>query len=127
MTSSRTDFPVLLHFSNIILATHSFETAASVLIEVVLSLQSKSQTTSSLSLHEHSMSFYLFRCSLIYFYTIFNLITIIRLIPAAAAAKSLQSCPTLCDPTDGSPPGSPVAGILQARALEWVAISFYNA
>ena len=44
--------------------------------------------------------------------------------PAAAAAKSLQSCPTLCDPTDGSPPGSPVPGILQARTLEWVAIAF---
>ena len=42
----------------------------------------------------------------------------------AAAAKSLQSCPTLCDPRDGSPPGSPVPGILQARTLEWVAISF---
>ena len=42
---------------------------------------------------------------------------------AAAAAKSLQSCPTLCDPIDGSPPGSPVPGILQARILEWVAIS----
>ena len=47
--------------------------------------------------------------------------------PAAAAAKSLQSCPTLCDPTEGSPPGSPVPGILQARTLEWVAISFSNA
>ena len=46
---------------------------------------------------------------------------------AAAAAKSLQSCPTLCDPMDGSPPGSPVPGILQARTLEWVAISFCNA
>ena len=45
---------------------------------------------------------------------------------AAAAAKSLQSCPTLCDPIDGSPPGSPVPGILQARTLEWVAISFSN-
>ena len=44
-----------------------------------------------------------------------------------AAAKSLQSCPTLCDPIDGSPPGSPVSGILQARTLEWVAISFSNA
>ena len=44
-----------------------------------------------------------------------------------AAAKSLQSCPTLCDPRDGSPPGSPVPGILQARILEWVAISFSNA
>ena len=47
--------------------------------------------------------------------------------PAAAAAKSLQSRPTLCDPTDGSPTGSPVPGILQARTLEWVAISFSNA
>ena len=45
----------------------------------------------------------------------------------AAAAKSLQSCPTLCDPTDGSPPGSPVPGILQTRTMEWVAISFSNA
>ena len=47
--------------------------------------------------------------------------------PAAAAAKSLQSCPTLCNPVDSSPPGSPVPGILQARTLEWGAISFSNA
>ena len=46
---------------------------------------------------------------------------------AAAVAKSLQSCPILCDPIDGSPPGSSVPGILQARTLEWVVISFYNA
>ena len=46
---------------------------------------------------------------------------------AAAAAKSLQLCPTLCDPRDSSPPGSPVPGILQAITLEWVAISFSNA
>ena len=46
---------------------------------------------------------------------------------ASIAAKSLQSCPTLCDPIDGSPPGSVVPGILQARTLEWVAISFSNA
>ena len=46
---------------------------------------------------------------------------------AAAAAKLRQLCPTLCDPIDGSPPGSPVPGILQARTLEWVAISFSNA
>ena len=46
---------------------------------------------------------------------------------AAAAAKLLQSCPTLCDPIDSSPPGSPVPGILQARTLEWVAIYFSNA
>ena len=46
---------------------------------------------------------------------------------AAAAAKLHQLCPTLCDPIDGSPPGSPIPGILQARTLEWVAISFSNA
>ena len=46
---------------------------------------------------------------------------------AAAAAKSLQSCPTLCDPIHGSPPGSHIPGILQARTLEWVTISFSNA
>ena len=46
---------------------------------------------------------------------------------AAAAAKSLQLCPTLCDPIDGNPPGSPIPGILQARTLEWVAISLSNA
>ena len=51
------------------------------------------------------------------------LLNIIAL-PAAAAAKSFQSCPTLCDPTDGSPPGSAVPGILQARTLEWAAIAF---
>ena len=47
----------------------------------------------------------------------------VRKCSAAAAAKSLQSCPTLCDPLDGSPPGSPIPGILQARILEWVVIS----
>jgi len=47
--------------------------------------------------------------------------------PAAAAAKSLQSCPTLCNPIGSSPPGFPIPGILQARTLEWVAISFSNA
>ena len=50
-----------------------------------------------------------------------------QLIIAAAAAKLLQLCPTLCDPIDDSPPGSPIPGILQARVLEWVAISFSNA
>jgi len=48
-------------------------------------------------------------------------------VPAAAAGKLLQSCPILCDPRNGSPPGSLVPGILQARTLEWVAISFSNA
>ena len=47
--------------------------------------------------------------------------------PATAAAKSLQSCPTLCDPIDSRPPGFPIPGILQARTLEWVAVSFSNA
>ena len=56
---------------------------------------------------------------ILYFY-------VIMFISTAAAAKSLQSCPTLCDPIDGIPPGYPVPGILQARTLEWVAISFSN-
>ena len=60
-------------------------------------------------------------------FTTFPLITLEQIEPAAAAAKSLQLCPTLCDPIDGSPPGSPIPGILQARTLEWVAISFSNA
>ena len=50
----------------------------------------------------------------------------LRFAAAAATAKSLQSCPILCDPIDGSPPGSSVPGVLQARTLEWVAISFYD-
>ena len=50
-----------------------------------------------------------------------------RYAAAAAAAKSLQSCPTLCDPIDGSPPGSPIPGIFKARTVEWVSISFSNA
>ena len=54
-------------------------------------------------------------------------ICLISVAAAAAAAKSLQSCPTLCDPIDGNLPGSPVPGIFQARTLEWVAISFSNA
>ena len=57
----------------------------------------------------------------------FKTILLAALKYAAAAAKSLQSCPTLCDPIDGSLPGSPIPGILQARTLEWVAISFSNA
>ena len=56
-----------------------------------------------------------------------NAENIVKTSVASAAAKLLQSCPTLCNPTDGSPPGSPVPGILQARTLEWVAISFSNA
>ena len=52
--------------------------------------------------------------------------TEVAMATATAAAKSLQSCPTLCDPVDGSPPGSPVPGTLQARTLEWVAISYLS-
>ena len=60
--------------------------------------------------------------------SIFNVLYILKsAVAAAAAAKSLQLCPTLCDPIDGSPPGSTIPGILQARTLEWVAISFSNA
>ena len=58
-------------------------------------------------------------------FIVFNIFIVLA--AAATAAKSLQSCPTLCEPTDGSPPGSPIPGILQARTLEWVAISFSNA
>ena len=53
-----------------------------------------------------------------------KIIAFIVTVAAAAAAKSLQSCPTLCNPIDGSPPGSPVPGIFQARVLEWGAIAF---
>ena len=60
-------------------------------------------------------------------YIVYEFCFIYVVAAAAAAAKLLQSCPTLCDPIDGSPPGSPVGGILQARTLEWVAISFSNA
>ena len=56
-----------------------------------------------------------------------NLLHMIKFYTAAAAAKSLQSCPALCNPIDGSPPGSSVPGILQGRTLEWVAMSFSNA
>ena len=65
-----------------------------------------------------------------FFFFLIDLQLIYSIVPisaAAAAAKSLQSCPTLCDPIDGSPPVSPVPGILQARTPEWVAISFSNA
>ena len=70
-------------------------------------------------IHWRSINFYIHN----YIHTHKN----IYIYAAAAAAKSLQSCPTLCDPIDGSPPGSAVPGILQARTQEWVAISFSNA
>ena len=72
----------------------------------------------------HSFNRYFWK----YFRTVYQvLFKVLGAAAAAAAAKSLQSCPTLCDPIDRSPPGSPVPGILQARTLEWLAISFSNA
>ena len=65
--------------------------------------------------------------SLLHFNLNFWMLIYFSCLTAGAAAKSLQSCPTLCDPIDGSPLGSSVPGILQARILEWVAISFSNA
>ena len=62
-----------------------------------------------------------------FFSKVLNFPSLLKLKCLAAAAKSLQSCPTLCDPIDSSLSGSPVPGILQARTLEWVAISFSNA
>ena len=59
--------------------------------------------------------------------SIMNALPLVSLLYAAAAAKSLHSCLTLCEPIDGSPPGSPIPGILQARTLEWVVISLSNA
>ena len=63
----------------------------------------------------------------VYFFVVYPSLYSVSVLPLAAAAKSLQSCLTLCDPIDSSPPGSPVPGILQARTLEWVSISFSNA
>ena len=60
------------------------------------------------------------------YFTLSSLLTIMSIVAAAAAAKSLQSCPTLCDPIDSSPPDSSIHGIFQARVLEWGAIAFSN-
>ena len=79
-----------------------------------------------LAVHSSSVAVFLFTY-LCPFYSNHVCPSIHTLHAAAAAAKSLQSCPTLCDPIDRSPPDSPVPGILQARTLEWVAISFSNA
>ena len=71
--------------------------------------------------------FYYIFISSFYFLSFFLFFFFDAFYSGFAAAKSLQSCPTLCDPRDGSPPGSPVPGIFQARTLEWIAISFSNA
>ena len=68
-----------------------------------------------------------FRCSAKWLSYIYIFFQVLSPYTATATAKSLQSCPTLCNPIDGSPPGSAVPGILQARTLEWVAVSFSNA
>ena len=82
-------------------------------------------------LRGNALSFSPLRIMFAVWLTLYVHITAENFAAAAAAARSLQSCPTLCDPIDGSPPGSPpgspVLGILQARTLEWVAISFSNA
>ena len=89
-----------------------------------LSLDLISSTTLYLLPHHHHVLFWNFE-------TIADIVSsylcVCVCLYAAAADKSLQSCPTLCDPIDGCPPGSPVPGILQARTLEWVAISFSSA
>ena len=77
---------------------------------------------------DHLHPFHEISCNLFYSLSLSNVLSLVAAAAlAAAAAKSLQSCPTLCDPIDSNPPGSAVPGILQARTLEWVAISFSNA
>ena len=79
-------------------------------------------------LQYHSSKLSILRCSAFFMVQLSHpYMTTGKTIPLTAAAKLLQLCPTLCDPIDGSPPGSPVPGILQARILEWVAISLSNA
>ena len=84
-------------------------------------------------MHTHAHTVYVYIHMYMHAYTVYvytfisTHMHILYIYTAAAAAKSLQSCPTLCDPRDGSPPGSPIPGILQARTLEWVAISSSNA
>ena len=93
-------------------------------IQKILSLLLPAHTSFSFSL----LSFFPYAISVVllcYFFC--KMLTSPSDLSADAAAKSLQLCPTLCDLTDGSPPGSPIPGILQARTLEWVAISFSNA
>ena len=92
-------------------------------IQLLLSLPSALVITNLISFPMH-----LFVCLFLkYNWTYNTMLVPVTQHAAAAAAKSLQLCPTLCDPTDGSPRGSPVPGILQARTPEWVAISFSNA
>jgi len=92
-----------------------------------ISLQSKGLSR-VFFLQHHSSKTSILQCSAFFMFELSHqYMTTGKTAAAAASAKSLQSCPTLCDPIDGSPPGSPVPGILQARTLKWVAISFSNA
>ena len=93
----------------------------------LISLQSKGLSR-VFFLQHHSLKTSVLQCSAFFMFELSHqYMTTGKTAAAAASAKSLQSCPTLCDPIDGSPPGSPVPGILQARTLKWVAISFSNA
>ena len=81
-----------------------------------------------LDILKHYLLLLLFALSILRYFLILNSLQYIKLVcvsRSAAAAKSHQSCPTLCDPIDSSPPGSPVPGILQARTLEWVLVTQY--
>ena len=90
------------------------------MINQQLKAKCEAQRASPASRTLRSLRFY---PTVFFFFLIFYFISVYAAAAAAAAAKSLQLCPTLCDPIDGSPPGSSVSGILQARILEWVAIS----
>ena len=92
-----------------------------------MTICTKQQCYTELGPIKHVDVTYVHACVYIYTHISIHTYTSIYRHTAAAAAKSLQSCPTLCDPIDGSPRGSPVPGILQARTLESVAISFSNA
>ena len=82
-----------------------------------------------MALTSHSIIVLIKFMEFFFFFLVLDLVFSLNLeaYAATATAKSLQSCPTLCNPIDGSPQGSPIPGILQARTLEWVAISFSNA
>ena len=78
-------------------------------------------------LYNYAVHKYLSNCITLIDSSALEIALFLEIAAAVAAAKSLQLCPTLCNPIDGSPPGSPIPGILQARTLEWVTISFSNA
>ena len=96
--------------------------------EITIKMKYRSPTTRDKALgYWQKVSLYISQKVIPTYWQIIYPLTEHSLDTSTAAAKLLQLCPTLCDPIDGSPPGSPVPGILQARTLEWVAISFSNA